>query len=59
MTGHAGTDGSKSSERVSRYGEWNGSCGENISYGCKTGESIVMQLFVDDGVANRGHRTNL
>ena len=44
---------------MNRYGSWAGGAAENISYGCKTGEQIIMQLFIDDGVPNRGHRTNL
>ena len=33
--------------------------GGSISYGRTGGESVVMQLFVDDGTPNRGHRANL
>jgi len=35
---------------MERYGEWLGGAGENISYGSKTGDAIIMQLYVDDGV---------
>lgn len=56
--GHDGLDGSTFLDRIVRRGGPR-SGGENISYGGDTGEAVVIQLIVDDGVRDRGHRTNI
>ena len=62
-TGHTGTDGSRPSQRMRRHGEpgdLNGSLtGEVINYGDETPRMTVIQLVIDDGVPDRGHRHNL
>jgi uncharacterized protein YkwD len=59
-TGHRGNDGSTPNARVSRYGEWASSVGENIVYqAMTTARESVMGLIVDDGIPTRGHRKNL
>jgi len=58
-TGHTGSDGSDPFQRMSRYGQWGGTAGENCAYGGQSGKEHVDQLIVDDGVASRGHRTNI
>jgi uncharacterized protein YkwD len=57
--GHLGSDGSKPEDRLSRFGSWQDSVGENIVYDSRTPRNDVIGLIVDDGVATRGHRKNL
>ncbi|MBY6095502.1 CAP domain-containing protein [Ferrimonas balearica] len=57
--GHIGKDGSTPADRISRFGQWRGSAGENLFYGeadREVGRFVVMALIVDDGVPDRGHR---
>lgn len=56
--GHTGTDGSTPFTRIQEYADCR-TAGENISYGAKSGLEIVVQLLVDDGVPDRGHRKNI
>ena len=64
-TGHTGEDGSDVWDRPERYGQFGGagiyswSVGENIQYGKNIAREIVIQLLIDDGVADRGHRVNI
>jgi uncharacterized protein YkwD len=59
QTGHAGTDGSRPRVRMGRYGEPANLSGEVINYGDETPRMTVIQLVIDDGVPDRGHRHNL
>ena len=58
--GHISTDGrTNPDKRVSRYGR-RAATGENLYYGRHRGGLIYMLgLFIDEGVPNRGHRTNI
>jgi len=55
--GHAGADGASPQDRMRRHGRWRATA-EAIAYG-PTPEQAVMQLIIDDGVPDRGHRTIL
>ncbi|MDP4184254.1 MAG: CAP domain-containing protein [Bacteroidota bacterium] len=57
--GHTGSNGDTPSTRVSRYGKWLVTLGENIHYGFSDPRRIIMSLLIDDGVKDRGHRKNL
>lgn len=54
-TGHGGENGLSPHERMGRFGRW-AATAEAIAYGPDTAEEMVVQLIVDDGVADRGHR---
>jgi uncharacterized protein YkwD len=57
--GHDGSDRSSPGDRISRYGSWSTTWGENISYSQKTARGVVLALLIDDGVRSRGHRKNI
>lgn len=57
-TGHNAMSGTME-ERIEHHGRWSGKIGENIGYGPADARQMVMQLIIDDGVPDRGHRKNI
>eukprot|EP00397_Hematodinium_sp_SG-2012_P010024 GEMP01010127.1.p1 GENE.GEMP01010127.1~~GEMP01010127.1.p1 ORF type:complete len:480 (+),score=71.93 GEMP01010127.1:156-1595(+) len=56
-TQHDGSDGSRPHERSARYGRWRQLVGECLWYGqANNGLDMILDLIIDDGVADRGHR---
>lgn len=53
--GHVSPDGASPGQRVKRRGG-DIYVGESISYGFDAPDDVVMQMIVDDGVRDRGHR---
>lgn len=58
-SGHIGSDGSSVGDRLSRYGTWAESVGEDIVYQSRSAREDVISLIIDDGVSTRGHRKNI
>lgn len=60
LTQHESSDGTTNvKERLDKYGNVVGWCGENLSFGCEEAKDILIQLIIDDGVQSRGHRANI
>ena len=58
--GHVGSDGSKPTDRVNRYGMWANQLAENLAYGkLASGPEYVLNMYIDDGVPERSHRKNM
>ncbi len=57
--GHTGSDRSSPFDRINRYGKWISTAGENICYGFSDAREVLVQLLMDDGVPDRGHRDNI
>jgi uncharacterized protein YkwD len=57
--GHQGRTSGGPKKRIEHHGEWQGTIGENIFYGPGDARQVVMNLIIDDGVPDRGHRKNI
>lgn len=56
IIGHESSEGESSQKRAERYGIWTYDLRENISYGAKIPQEVILNLLVDDGVPSRSHR---
>ena len=60
LVGHIGTDRSTMDDRINRYVMQCNWKGESINYrNYETAEDVIIDLLIDDGVKDRGHRKNL
>ena len=61
LVGHKGSDNKGLSERLANLNSRKTyrAFAESISYGHDNGTDVVLQLHIDDGVKNRGHRKSL
>jgi uncharacterized protein YkwD len=59
LIGHDSSRGEHFPRRVGRYLRHYREVGENIDYGSASAREVVMQLLIDDGVPDRGHRKNI
>lgn len=59
QTGHVGSDGSRTADRVQRYGSWDTAVGELMTYLDCTAATIVAQLLMCDGDSSRHNRSTL
>jgi hypothetical protein len=55
----ADSDDKDTKYRIEEYGQWQGKIGENIYYGSTNVRHVIVNLLVDDGIADRIHRKNL
>ena len=53
---HEGSDSSEPEDRMRRYLPNPGATAEVISFGPSNAQNVIVELLIDDGVRNRGHR---
>jgi uncharacterized protein YkwD len=56
IIGHEGSAGDSPQIRAERYGMWTYDLRENISYGAKIPQEVILNFLIDDGVPSRSHR---
>ena len=53
------SDGTEPEDRISKYGNYSESLGENIDFGPNDAVGVIVSLTLDDGEDQRPHRENL
>lgn len=59
LLSYQSSDGTEPEERISRYGNYIDSLGENIDFGPNDCMGVIVSLTLDDGEPERPHRDNL
>lgn len=59
LLSHEGSDSRNVSDRVEDHCEWNEALGENIDFGSKNAQQVIVSLLTDDGVLSRPHRQHI
>ena len=59
LVSHEGTEIKNLYNRLEQYCDWDGAIAENIDFGFRLPENIVMNMIIDDGDENRYQRQNL
>jgi hypothetical protein len=59
LLSYQSSDGTEPEERISRYGNYVESLGENIDFGPNDAMGVLISLTLDDGEPDRPHRENL
>ena len=59
LTSHEGSRDSTLYERIEKYIEWDGACAENLDFGFKNAENIIISMLIDDGCEERDQRKNM
>lgn len=59
LLSYQSSDGTEPEERISKYGNYIDSLGENIDFGPNDAIGVLVSLTLDDGEQERPHRENL
>jgi hypothetical protein len=59
LLSYQSSDGVEPEDRISRYGSYTETLGENIDFGPNDSLGVIVSLTLDDGEADRPHRENL
>ena len=59
LLSYQSSDGTEPEERISKFGNYIETLGENIDFGPNDAVGVIVSLTLDDGEAERPHRDNL
>jgi hypothetical protein len=59
LVSHEGIENKNLYYRLEKYCDWDGAIAENLDFGFKIPENIIMNMVIDDGDENRYQRKNL